>query len=89
MKGRRTLRFATGLLALALAAGGCAQARQAPAAEAPASAFAYSDARKDEIKDLWIQIRGWRVEMGLTGAEPNRALKTRMTSATPVSSRCS
>ncbi|HET6610933.1 MAG TPA: hypothetical protein VFG83_03055 [Kofleriaceae bacterium] len=37
------------------------------------SPYERSDAHKDEIRDLWIQIRGWRVEAGMT-PDPSTAV---------------
>jgi hypothetical protein len=34
-------------------------------AEAPGQAWAPTDARKDDIRELWMQIREWRVELAL------------------------
>jgi hypothetical protein len=39
------------------------------------SRFAAIDAKKQEIHALWMQIRAWRVEAGLRGAEPPHLLK--------------
>jgi hypothetical protein len=53
-----------GLLLLLAFAMSCAGKGQAP------SQFVRSDARKDEIKMLWGQIREWRAEIHLRGVEP-------------------
>jgi hypothetical protein len=34
------------------------------------SQFAKSDAQKDEIRELWAQVRIWRAEIGLRGVDP-------------------
>lgn len=61
---------------LAVAAAACAGASSsksvAPAAES--SQFARIDARKNELNDLWMQIREWRVDLRFD-AEPERSLK--------------
>ncbi|RMH38827.1 MAG: hypothetical protein D6689_18565 [Deltaproteobacteria bacterium] len=45
-------------------------------AKQPTSRYAAADARKDEIRGLWMQIRMWRAEMGLRGVEPtSRAIR--------------
>lgn len=56
-------------LALGIALVSCAgQARKA-------TPYEVSDARKDDIRDLWIQIRGWRVEAGMD-PDPSTVLIT-------------
>lgn len=45
----------------------CARARS------PRASYEQIDARKDDIRDLWMQIRGWRVEIGMS-PDPDRHL---------------
>jgi hypothetical protein len=54
---------------VALAA--CAGKSQSREAAAPSAASGYEplDGRKDDVRELWIQIRQWRVELGMA-AEP-------------------
>lgn len=64
MKGVWPGLFAGAALAGVLCA--CAQSGRAPMS---AAAYEARDLRKDEIRDLWMQIREWRVEEGWT-ADP-------------------
>jgi hypothetical protein len=55
--------------------------------EAPASAYAPLDARKDDIRDLWMQIREWRVELNMP-ADPRPGDKALIAQGVTALRRC-
>ena len=66
-------------VAAALALAGCASpSRQAAPPEPRPPLPGPYDAEKSEIADMWMQIRGWRVDMGMP-TEPPWALVERFT----------
>jgi hypothetical protein len=74
------------LLAIAAlgAALGCAASNRA---ENPGAAWAPVDARKDDIRDLWMQIREWRVELAMP-ADPTPGDKALLAQAVKALRRC-
>ena len=70
--------------ALAVAATGCAGSNRA---ESPGGAWAPADARKDDIRELWMQIREWRVELAMP-ADPMPGDQALLAQAVKTLRRC-